>query len=114
MAYHRIKLTDTPQNSASFSHQQSISHQESKHKKKGSLYARNDRTPNYTRLKTDEKDVSYALRPEQGNSYTLANQMGHSNHSATKLSRRKKSTTDGKKTKKNKHTISVINLGKSG
>jgi hypothetical protein len=55
MAYHRIKLTDPPTNSVSFSHQQSVNHQDSRHKKKGSLYVRNDRTPNYTRLKTDEK-----------------------------------------------------------
>ena len=40
--------------------------------------------------------------------------MTNSNHSATKLNRRKKSTTEGKHGRKNKHTISVINLGKSG
>ena len=55
MAYHRIKLTDQLQNSLSFSHQQSISHQDSKHKKKGSLYVRNSGTPNYTRIRTDER-----------------------------------------------------------
>ena len=55
MVNHRIKLTDNHHENHSFSHQQSISHNDSKHKKKGSLYIRNDRTPNYTRLKTDEK-----------------------------------------------------------
>lgn len=55
MAYHRIKLTDAQLGNNSFSHQQSISQPESKHKKKGSLYLKHDRTPNYNRLKTDEK-----------------------------------------------------------
>jgi hypothetical protein len=50
-------------------------------------------------------------RQDQGNSYTIP--LAHSTHSATKLNRRKKSTTEGKKPRKNKHTISVINLGKS-
>lgn len=40
--------------------------------------------------------------------------LGHSNNSVTKLSRAKKglSNADSKKTRKNKHTISVINLSK--
>lgn len=55
MAYHRIKLTDPQLGNNSFSHQQPLTQAESKHKKKGSLYLRQDRTPNYHRIKTDEK-----------------------------------------------------------
>ena len=53
MVNHRIKLNDYQHGNQSFSHQQSISHQESRHKKKGSLYVRNDRTPKGYRLQTD-------------------------------------------------------------
>lgn len=53
MAYHRIKLTEGQFGNNSFSHQQSISQAESKHKKKGSLYIKHDRTPNNIRLRTD-------------------------------------------------------------
>ena len=41
MVNHRIKLNEGIHGNHSFSHQQSINHHESKHKKKGSLYNRN-------------------------------------------------------------------------
>jgi hypothetical protein len=56
MSMNRIRLTDPQPNNQSFSHQQSLNHQfEPKHKKKGSLYQKPSRTPNYHRLKTDER-----------------------------------------------------------
>ena len=53
------------------------------------------------------------MKQDIGNSYTGSIQY---NHSYSKLSRNKNknmSNADGKKNKKNKHTSSVINLGKA-
>lgn len=59
MSMNRIRLTDGQSNNQSFAHQQSVNQQiDQKHKKKSSLYQKPSRTPNFHRLKTDEKESS--------------------------------------------------------
>jgi len=63
MSIHKIRLSEQPENNISFSHQQSINrHYDPKYKKKGSLYQKALRTPNYTRTKTDERELSAILK----------------------------------------------------
>lgn len=52
----RIRLAEGQSNNQSFIHQQSVNQQfDQRHKKKSSLYQKPSRTPNFQRLKTDEK-----------------------------------------------------------
>jgi hypothetical protein len=56
MSMNRIRLNEGISNNQSFTHQQSVNAQfDQKHKKKSSLYQKQSRTPNFHRLKTDEK-----------------------------------------------------------
>lgn len=56
MSMNRIRLNEGISNNQSFTHQQSVNTQfDQKHKKKSSLYQKQSRTPNFNRLKTDEK-----------------------------------------------------------
>ena len=115
MSYHRVKLTDPYPSNHSFSHNQSTQHApDSRHKKKGSLYVKHDRTPNYNRLRTDEKEPSSILN-EPLKSHGVSMHLGQHNNSVGKFSRAKKSSAAGhheKKKVKSKNTVSVINLNK--
>lgn len=111
MAYHRIKLTEALPNNNSFSHQQSTSQQhECKHKKKGSLYVKNDKSQPMPRLRTDGKEPSL-LNADPPKSHAASILLTHSNHSVSKFSKGKRVFQPKKKSK---HTISVINLTKNG